>query len=118
MWLGPSWTVLQVGVEVPVLTGVRSDDGSCLAVMVLSGTDYSGLDDQAHAQWSAVDCEATADIATLCRQGNPTRGANPNTHSLGEPRRGSAFAGLQLLRRHLHPMQRRRRVLACHRRRA
>jgi hypothetical protein len=77
--------VLQVGVEAPVLTGVRSDDGSCLAVTVLSSTDYSGLDDQTHAQWSAVDCEATADMATLCRQGNPTRGVNPNAHRLDEP---------------------------------
>jgi len=68
---------LQVGVEAPVLTGVRSDDGSCLVVTVLSGTDYSGLDEQAHAEWKTIDCDAAADIPTLCRQGNPTRGANP-----------------------------------------
>lgn len=79
------WTVLQVGVEAPVLTGVRSSDGSCLAVTVLSGSDYSGLDEQAHAQWDAVNCDAAADVPTLCRQGNPTQGMKANAHRLGGP---------------------------------
>jgi hypothetical protein len=64
-----------VGVEQPVLTGVRAHDDTCMAVTVLSGTDYSGLQEQTHLRWDEVDCHTTA-LPTLCRQGNPTRGAS------------------------------------------
>jgi hypothetical protein len=63
-----------VGVNQPVLTGVKSQSNACMAAEVTSGNSANSLP-QTHVQWKEVDCE-DSQLPTLCRQDNPEHGSS------------------------------------------
>jgi len=65
-----------VGVNQPVITGVKSQSDSCMAAEVTSSAVNSASSlPQTRVQWTEVDCEHSQ-LPTLCRQANPEHGGS------------------------------------------